>query len=196
MSLRRCPWSSSDQQLIDYHDREWGVVVRGDEELFAKLILDGFQAGLSWTIILHKRDAFRRAFDGFDPERMARYRDASVRRLLADPGIVRNRQKVAAAIGNARAYLALRDAGVRFGDFLWSFVGGAPKVNAWKTLGRIPPESKESRAMSKALALRGFRFVGPTICYAFMQAVGMVNDHLVSCFRYHEVQGRGPTPPT
>ncbi len=191
MPPTRCPWSSTDQQLIEYHDREWGVVVRGDEELFAKLVLDGFQAGLSWTIILHKRDSFRRAFDGFDPERMARYGAARVRRLLADPGIVRNRLKIDAAITNARAYLALRDAGVRFGDLLWSFVGGAMKVNAWRQLGQIPAETKESRAMSKALLERGFRFVGPTICYAFMQAVGMVDDHVVDCFRYREVQGCG-----
>ena len=191
MPPTRCPWPSTDQQLLDYHDREWGVPVRGDEELFGKLILDGFQAGLSWTIILHKREAFRRAFDGFAPERVARYRAARVRRLLADPGIVRNRLKIDAAIANARAYLALRDSGVRFGEYLWSFVGGGMKVNAWKALGQMPAESKESRAMSKALALRGFRFVGPTICYAFMQAVGMVNDHVVSCFRYHEVQALG-----
>ncbi len=184
MPPTRCPWSSTDQQLTDYHDREWGVPVRGDEELFGKLILDGFQAGLSWTIILHKREAFRRAFDGFDPERMARYGAARVRRLLADPGIVRNRLKIDAAITNARAYLALRDAGVSFGQLLWSFVDGVPKVNAWRQLGRIPAETAESRAMSKALLERGFRFVGPTICYAFMQAVGMVNDHVVGCFRH------------
>jgi DNA-3-methyladenine glycosylase I len=191
MSPTRCPWSSSDQQLIDYHDREWGVPVRDAEQLFGKLVLDGFQAGLSWAIILHKSEGFRRAFDGFDPERMARYRAARVRRLLADPGIVRNRQKIAAAIGNARAYLALRDSGERFGELLWSFVGGVPKVNRWRTLGQLPAETRESRAMSKALALRGFRFVGPTICYAFMQAVGMVNDHVVGCFRYGEVQRPG-----
>jgi DNA-3-methyladenine glycosylase I len=191
MALRRCPWSSTDQQLIDYHDREWGVVVRDPQQLFGKLVLDGFQAGLSWTIILHKREAFRRAFDGFDPERMARYGAPQVRRLLADSGIVRNRQKVAAAITNAKAYLALRDSGVDFGELLWSFVGGGMKVNAWRQLGQIPADTKESRAMSKALLERGFRFVGPTICYAFMQAVGMVNDHLVGCFRYREVQRLG-----
>jgi DNA-3-methyladenine glycosylase I len=192
MPTPRCPWPTNDQELLDYHDREWGVPVRDDEALFAKLILDGFQAGLSWTIILHKRAAFLRAFDGFDPERMARYGAARVRRLLADPGIVRNRQKVSAAIGNARAFLELRQAGVRFGELLWSFVGGAPKVNAWRTLRQMPSESKESRAMSKALTERGFRFVGPTICYAFMQAVGMVNDHVVGCYRYREVQELAP----
>jgi DNA-3-methyladenine glycosylase I len=190
MSAPRCPWPSQDQQLLDYHDTEWGVSVRDDRALFGKLVLDGFQAGLSWTIILHKRASFLRAFDGFDPERLARYGAPQVRRLLADPGIVRNRRKVEAAIGNARAYLALRDAGVRFGELLWSFVGGAPKVNAWKRLAEVPAETRESRAMSKALVERGFRFVGPTICYAFMQAVGMVNDHVVGCFRYRELGGR------
>ena len=192
MPATRCPWPTKDQQLLDYHDREWGVPVRGDEALFGKLILDGFQAGLSWTIILHKRESFQRAFDGFDPERMARYGAPRVRRLLADPGIVRNRRKVEAAIGNARAYLELRAAGGHFGELLWSFVDGAPKVNAWKTLGRMPSESRESRAMSKALLERGFRFVGPTICYAFMQAVGMVNDHVVSCYRHRELQRLAP----
>jgi len=191
MPVTRCPWPTTDQPLLDYHDREWGVPIRDDRALFGKLILDGFQAGLSWTIILHKRDAFLRAFDGFDPERMARYGAPQVRRLLADPGIVRNRQKIAAAIGNAKAYLALRDAGVDFGALLWSVVGGVPKVNRWRTLGRLPAETKESRLMSKALVERGFRFVGPTICYAFMQAVGMVNDHVVDCFRHREVQALG-----
>jgi DNA-3-methyladenine glycosylase I len=191
MGATRCPWSSTDQQLIEYHDREWGVPVRDSRQLFGKLVLDGFQAGLSWAIVLHKREAFRRAFDGFDPERMARYGAARVRRLLADPGIVRNRQKIAAAIGNARAYLALREAGVDFGELLWSFVGAAPKVNRWRTLGQLPAETRQSRALSQALAQRGFRFVGPTICYAFMQAVGMVNDHLVTCFRHREVQRLG-----
>jgi DNA-3-methyladenine glycosylase I len=192
MPVTRCPWPTTDQPLLDYHDREWGVPVRGDEALFGKLILDGFQAGLSWTIILHKRESFLRAFDGFDPERMARYGAPRVRRLLADPGIVRNRRKVEAAIGNARAYLELRAAGEHFGALLWSFVDGAPKVNAWKTLGQMPSESRESRAMSKALLERGFRFVGPTICYAFMQAVGMVNDHVVSCYRHRELQRLAP----
>jgi DNA-3-methyladenine glycosylase I len=192
MPATRCPWPTTDQPLLDYHDREWGVPIRDDRALFGKLVLDGFQAGLSWTIILHKRDAFLRAFDGFDPGRMARYRAAQVRRLLADPGIVRNRQKVLAAIGNARAYLALRATGEPFGELLWSFVGGAPKVNHWKTLGQMPSESQESRAMSKALVERGFRFVGPTICYAFMQAVGMVNDHVVGCYRHRELQRLAP----
>ncbi|MGE5759384.1 MAG: DNA-3-methyladenine glycosylase I [Gemmatimonadota bacterium] len=173
--------------MLAYHDREWGVPLRGDKALFGKLILDGFQAGLSWAIILRKRDAFLEAFDGFDPERMARYTAARRRRLLADPGIVRNRQKIDAAIGNARAFLDMREAGERFGPFLWSFVDGEPKQNRRRSLRQIPATSLESERMSKALTERGFRFVGPTICYAFMQAVGMVNDHLVSCFRHAEL---------
>lgn len=179
--------------MLRYHDREWGVPLHGDKRLFAKLILDGFQAGLSWAIILRKRDAFLSAFDGFDPDRMARYTPARRRRLLADPGIVRNRQKIDAAIANARAFLELRDSGVSFSRFLWDFVDGRPKQNARTSLRRIPARSPESERMSKALVERGFRFVGPTICYAFMQAVGMVNDHLVTCFRYREL--RLPPPP-
>ena len=174
--------------MMKYHDAEWGVPLRGDKPLFAKLILDGFQAGLSWAIILRKRDAFLRAFDGFDPDKMARYTAARRRKLLADPGIVRNRQKVDAAIGNARAYLELQDSGLRFGRVLWEFVDGVPKQNKWKTLRQIPAKTKESEAMSKALVEKGFRFVGPTICYAFMQAVGMVNDHVVTCYRHDELQ--------
>jgi DNA-3-methyladenine glycosylase I len=180
----RCGWSSSNEQMIAYHDAEWGVPVHDDRQLFGKLVLDGFQAGLSWAIILRKRDAFLRAFDGFNPDKMARYHARRVAKILRDPGIVRNKQKVKSAVGNARAFLTMKDAGESFDAFLWQFVGGAPKQNAWKTLRRIPAETKESIAMSKALMERGFRFVGPTICYAFMQAVGMVNDHLVTCFRY------------
>lgn len=189
----RCAWPSADPLMLRYHDREWGVPLRGDKRLFAKLILDGFQAGLSWAIILRKRERFLRAFDGFDPDRMARYGAARRRRLLADPGIVRNRQKIDAAIGNARAFLDLRERGVSFGEFLWDFVDGRPKHNAWKTMRQIPATSPESERMSKALLACGFRFVGPTICYAFMQAVGMVNDHLVQCFRYPELRRR-PVP--
>jgi DNA-3-methyladenine glycosylase I len=177
--------------MLAYHDREWGVPLRGDKPLFAKLILDGFQAGLSWAIILRKRDAFLEAFDGFDPDRMARYTAARRRRLLADPGIVRNRQKIDAAIGNARAFLDMREAGQRFAPYLWSFVDGEPKQNRWRSMRQIPATSPESERMSKALVERGFHFVGPTICYAFMQAVGMVNDHLVACFRHRELRARG-----
>ncbi len=185
---QRCAWLGDNPAMMKYHDAEWGVPLRGDKPLFAKLILDGFQAGLSWAIILRKRDAFLRAFDGFDPDKMARYTAARRRKLLADPGIVRNRQKVDAAIGNARAYLELQDSGGRFGRFLWEFVDGVPKQNKWKTLRQIPAKTKESEAMSKALVEKGFRFVGPTICYAFMQAVGMVNDHVVTCYRHDELQ--------
>jgi len=170
--------------MIAYHDTEWGVPVHDDRQLFGKLVLDGFQAGLSWAIILRKREAFLRAFDGFDPDRMARYDARRVAKLLRDPGIVRNKQKVRSAVTNARAFLKMKDAGESFDAFLWQFVGGTPKHNSRKTLRGVPAETKESIAMSKALVERGFKFVGPTICYAFMQAVGMVNDHLVTCFRY------------
>ncbi len=182
--VTRCKWPGADAQMLAYHDTEWGVPVHDDRQLFGKLVLDGFQAGLSWAIILRKRDAFLRAFDGFDPERMARYDRKRIARILKDEGIVRNRQKVLAAVTNARAFLALAEAGESFDAFLWGFVGGSAKHNARKAQGRIPATSKESERMSEALVDRGFRFVGPTICYAFMQAVGMVNDHLVSCFRY------------
>ncbi len=183
----RCGWSESNPQMIAYHDTEWGVPVHDDRQLFGKLVLDGFQAGLSWAIILRKRDAFLNAFDGFNPEKMARYDARRVAKILRDPGIVRNKQKVKSAVGNARAFLKMKDADESFDQFLWQFVGGKPKVNAWKTLRGLPAETKESTAMSKALVDRGFRFVGPTICYAFMQAVGMVNDHLVTCYRYNEL---------
>jgi DNA-3-methyladenine glycosylase I len=189
---KRCGWSTSNEQMIAYHDTEWGVPVHNDRQLFGKLVLDGFQAGLSWAIILRKRDAFLRAFDGFDPDRMARYDARRVAKLLRDPGIVRNKQKVRSAVGNARAFLKMKDAGQSFDAFLWQFVGGTPKHNAWKTLRSVPAETKESVAMSKALVEQGFRFVGPTICYAFMQAVGMVNDHLVTCYRYPVLTSPAP----
>ena len=183
----RCGWSTSNEQMIAYHDSEWGVPVHNDEQLFGKLVLDGFQAGLSWAIILRKRDAFLKAFDGFNPQKMARYDAKRIAKILRDPGVVRNKQKVKSAVQNARAFLKLKDAGESFDAFLWQFVGGKTKVNAWKTLRGLPAETKESRAMSEALVERGFRFVGPTIVYAFMQAVGMVNDHLVTCYRYREL---------
>ena len=189
---KRCGWSTSNEQMIAYHDTEWGVPVHDDRQLFGKLVLDGFQAGLSWAIILRKRDAFLKAFDRFNPDKMARYDARQVAKILKDPGIVRNKQKVKSAIGNARAFLKMKDAGESFDQFLWEFVGGTPKVNAWKTLHGIPAQTKESTTMSKALVERGFRFVGPTIVYAFMQAVGMVNDHLVTCFRYAELTSRAP----
>jgi len=174
--------------MLDYHDREWGVPLHGDRELFGKLVLDGFQAGLSWSIILNKRARFLEVFDGFDPERMARYDRRRIERILKDPGIVRNRQKIEAAVTNAKTLLDFQRKEGSFDAFLWSFVGGAPKQNARRSLRQLPARTKESDRMSEALVERGFRFVGPTICYAFMQAVGMVNDHLVTCFRHAQLQ--------
>lgn len=174
--------------MIAYHDREWGVPVHDDRRHFEFLLLDAFQAGLSWAIVLNKREHFRRRFDGFDAEKVARYSQARIRRLLADPGIVRNRLKVAAAVSNARAFLAVQEAEGSFDRFIWQFVDGAPHHNAWKTLRRVPARTRESDRMSAALKERGFRFVGSTICYAYMQAAGLVNDHLVTCFRYPAVR--------
>jgi DNA-3-methyladenine glycosylase I len=182
--LVRCDWCLSEPIYIAYHDEEWGVPEHDDRALFEKLILDGFQAGLSWITILKKRENFRRAFDGFDPYRIARYRDAKLAKLLADPGIVRNRQKVAASVTNARAWLDVMETEGSFDRFLWGFVDGKPLKNARRAMRQIPAKTPESEAMSAALTERGFRFVGPTICYAYMQAVGMVNDHLVDCHRY------------
>jgi DNA-3-methyladenine glycosylase I len=192
--MKRCAWVSDDPLYLDYHDREWGVPEWDDRALWEKLILDGFQAGLSWITILRKRESFRRAFAGFDPDKIARYGARDVTRLMGDAGIVRNRAKIEATIGNARAYLAL--AGGPEGGFArlcWSFVGGAPKLHRFRSATQIPAASDESRALSKELARRGFRFVGPTIVYAWMQACGLVNDHLTSCFRYKETTTR-PTP--
>ncbi len=187
--VRRCwPALDANQLMLDYHDREWGVPLHGDRELFGKLVLDGFQAGLSWSVILNKRARFLEVFEGFDPERIARFDRRRIAKILKDPGIVRNRQKVEAAVGNARAFLELRDREGSFDAFLWSFVGGAPKQNARRSLRQLPARTKESDRMSESLLECGFRFVGPTICYAFMQAVGMVNDHLVTCFRYAQLR--------
>jgi len=183
----RCRWAESSDLMIAYHDREWGVPVHDDRQLFGKLILDGFQAGLSWSTILNKRDNFLEAFDGFDPKKMAAYDRRRIAKLLKNPGIIRNRQKVESAVKSARAYLKLAEEGISFDEFLWSFVGGAPLRHARKTVRSVPAQTKESEAMSKALVDRGFRFVGPTICYAFMQAVGMVNDHVVTCFRHAQL---------
>ena len=182
----RCAWATTPLG-ITYHDAEWGVPLHDDRRLFEFLILEGAQAGLSWELILRKRDAYRVAFDGFDPEIVAGYGDDKVAELLANPGIVRNRLKVAAALGNARAFL---DAQREFGSFdvyIWGFVGGGPVRNAWQSLSDIPAKTPQSEAMSRELRRRGFRFIGPTICYAFMQATGMVNDHTTGCFRYGEV---------
>ncbi len=183
-SPKRCPWPSDDPLMIAYHDEEWGVPLRDDVALYGKLVLDGAQAGLSWSTILHKREGYLRAFHQLDPARVARYGARDIARLLADPGIVRNRQKIDSAIKNARAYLALRDEGRSFAELLWQFTDGRTKANRWRSVAQVPAETVESRAMSKALKARGFGFCGPTICYAFMQAVGMVDDHLVSCFRH------------
>src|SRR5947208_15179431 len=185
---RRCWAGTDDPLMLAYHDREWGVPLHGDRELFAKLVLDGFQAGLSWAVILHKRARFLEAFDGFDPERMARYQAPKLAQLLRDPGIVRNRQKVRAAVSNARAFLEFREREGSVDAFLWSFVAGAPKQYHRRSLRDLPARSRQSDRMSAAPVQPGFRFVGPSICYAFMQAVGMVNDHLVKCFRHAEVR--------
>lgn len=184
----RCPWAGSDPLYVAYHDGEWGVPVHDDRTLFEFLILEGAQAGLSWATILKKRDAYRAAFAGFDPAQVAAYDEAKTAELLANPGIVRNRLKINAAVRNARAFLAVQAEFGSFDAYLWRFVGGRPRQNAWRTLAELPAETDASRAMSKDLQRRGFTFVGPTICYAFMQAVGMVNDHLVDCFRYAEIR--------
>ena len=186
----RCAWAGDDPLYAAYHDREWGVPVHDDRLLFEFLILEGAQAGLSWITILRKREHYRRVFDDFDAQRIARYDTDKVASLLADPGIVRNRLKVAAAISNARACLEVRREFGSFDAFIWDFVQGRPIQNRWASLSEIPAVSAESQAMSRALSKRGFRFVGPTICYAFMQAVGMVNDHTTDCFRHGELMER------
>jgi DNA-3-methyladenine glycosylase I len=189
----RCEWASLDQlRYLTYHDEEWGVPVHDDVRLFEMLTLEGAQAGLSWSTILNKRKGYREAFRGFDPAKVARFSPATVERLLQNPAIVRNRLKVESTVQNARAVLEVqRDVG-SLDAYLWSFVDGAPLVNRWRSLGDLPAETDRSRAMSKDLKRRGFRFVGPTVCYAFMQACGLVNDHVVSCFRRAEIQDQKP----
>jgi len=182
----RCGWAQGER-YIQYHDQEWGVPVHDDRTLFEFLILEGAQAGLSWSTILNKRENYRRAFDGFDPRRIARYQPPKIKTLLADPGIVRNRLKVASAVENAKAFLRVQEEFGSFDRYIWQFVGGTPRVNKWKSLRQVPARTSESDAMSKDLQRRGFKFVGSTICYAFMQGVGIVNDHLVDCFRYRLV---------
>ena len=182
--LHRCPWPGEDPLYVAYHDTEWGVPEYDDRALFEKLILDGFQAGLSWITILRKRDNFRKAFDNFDPEKIARYDSKKIAALMNDAGIVRNRAKIEGTVNSAKAYLKIMEEGPGFSKLLWSFVGGAPKINARKTLASVPASTPESIAMSKELLKHGFKFVGPTIVYAFMQATGMVNDHLVTCHCY------------
>ena len=185
---KRCPWCGTDPLHVAYHDAEWGVPERDPRALFEKLALEGFQAGLAWITILRKREGFRAAFEGFRPERLARWGEAEVARALADPGIVRHRGKIEATVGNARAWLEI-EAAEGFAPFLWSFVGDAPRANRFAAMAEVPAETAESRAMSRALKARGFRFCGPTICYAFMQATGMVNDHLLGCPRHAAVTG-------
>lgn len=187
MELVRCPWPGTDPLYVAYHDREWGVPVHDDRQLFEMLVLDGAQAGLSWLTILRKREAYRRAFAGFDPARVARFSQARVEALLRNPGIVRNRLKVASAVTNARAFLDVQREFGSFDAYVWQFVGNAPVKNAWERTSDVPARTEVSDAMSRDLRKRGFTFAGSTICYAFMQAAGMVNDHLVSCFRHPEI---------
>ena len=188
MLPERCVWCGTDPLYVHYHDQEWGVPLRDDRALFELLILDGAQAGLSWLTILRKRENYRAAFDGFDPERIARYDAAKVAELLANPGIVRNRLKIAAAIRNAQGFLTIQEQHGGFSNFLWRYVEFQPQQNAWPTLADAPTRTPEAEAMSRDLKRLGFTFVGPTICYAFMQAAGMVNDHTTNCFRHREVQ--------
>jgi DNA-3-methyladenine glycosylase I len=184
---QRCPWPGDDPLYIAYHDEEWGVPERDDRALFEKLVLDGFQAGLAWITILRKRETMRAAFDGFDPYIIARYGEADINRLLGDAGIIRSRSKIEAAIGNARAWIAIQEAGPGFSAFLWDFVDGVPVQNCYGAMSEVPAQTETSQAMAKALKSAGFKFCGPVIVYAFMQAVGMVNDHLVTCPRHAEV---------
>jgi len=188
--LVRCAWARSEL-MIRYHDEEWGVPAHDDATLFEFLLLEGAQAGLSWETILNKRENYRAAFDGFDASKVARYDRRKVGQLLKNPGIVRNRLKIASALRNAQALLQVREEFGSFDRYIWQFVAGRPRVNSWKSLDRVPARTAESDAMSKALKKRGFSFVGSTICYAFMQAVGMVNDHVVECFRYDETSMPG-----
>ena len=183
----RCPWAGNDPIYIDYHDNEWGVPLHDDRKLFEFLLLDGFQAGLSWITILKRRTNYRKAFDHFDARKIAAYDSRKIKHLLGNKGIIRNKLKVEGAVQNAKSYLNILDEFGSFDDYVWKFTDGKTIRNTWKTISQIPAWTNESIAMSKDLKKRGFKFVGPTICYAFMQAAGMVNDHLVSCFRYHQV---------
>jgi DNA-3-methyladenine glycosylase I len=189
-STKRCGWELSDPQMIAYHDEEWGVTLHEDRKIFEFLVLDAFQAGLSWAIVLRKREAFRRAFHDFDPARVARMTPRAVERLLADPGIIRNRLKIEAAIANAARFLAVQKEFGSFDRYIWSFVGGRPIVHALRSLKEMPATSPESDALSRDLKAHGFKFVGSTICYAFMQAAGLFNDHTVDCFRHRQVAKR------
>lgn len=189
MSTKRCAWASvGDLLMLQYHDREWGVPVHDDGKHFEFLVLEGAQAGLSWSIVLKKREGYRRTFSDFDPRKVARYTETRIQKLTLDPQIVRNRMKIEAAVRNARAFLAIQEEFETFDAYCWRFVEGHPKVNRWKTMREIPATSPESDAFSKDLKGRGFSFVGSTVIYAYMQAVGLVNDHLVDCFRYREIR--------
>jgi DNA-3-methyladenine glycosylase I len=187
MEKKRCLWVKPDPIYVDYHDREWGVPEHGEQRLFEFLVLEGAQAGLSWLTVLRKRDHYRKVFDGFDPRRVAAFGEKKVAALLADPGIIRNRAKVGAAVSNARCFLAVQEAFASFDVYLWRFVEGRPILNVWKTMAEVPGRTPKSDALSRDLLQRGFTFVGSTICYALMQAVGLVNDHTVDCFRHAEV---------
>lgn len=189
---QRCPWCGTDPLYVHYHDTVWGRPEYDDQALFEKLCLDGQQAGLSWITILRKQDSYHEAYDGFDPERIVRYDDAKVAELLANPGIIRNKLKVESIIRNARGYLEIRDRGASFSEFLWGFVNGQPVQNQWRSLSEVPVHTPAAEAMSKALKKEGFNFVGPTIVYAFMQATGMVNDHLVGCPAHQACRELGP----
>lgn len=184
--LIRCPWAATDPLYRDYHDREWGVPLYDNQTLFEFLILEGAQAGLAWITVLRKRPAYRQAFDQFDPYKIAGYSAARKTKLLQNPGLIRNRLKIDSAVRNAQAYVAMAQSGEDFSEFLWGFVNGRAKINHWRSLAEVPASTAESEAMSRALKKRGFSFVGPTICYAFMQATGMVNDHLVDCYRHRQ----------
>lgn len=183
----RCDWTSDDPLMVNYHDEEWGVPKHDDRRLFEDLVLDGAQAGLSWMTILRKRENYRQAFDNFDPVKVAVYDETKIVELLANPGIVRNRQKVNSAVKNAQAFLKIQQEFGTFDAYIWGFVDGKPVQNAWQTMSELPAKTELSETISKDLKKRGFNFVGPTIIYAFMQAVGMVNDHTVDCFQYHEI---------
>ncbi len=188
MPVQRCAWGTANPLMIEYHDTEWGVPVHDDRKLFEFLLLDSFQAGVSWSVVLNKRKSFRKAFHNFDPKRIAAYKQRDIDRLLADPGIIRNHLKILSAINNARRFLEVQKEFGCFDKYIWQFVGGKPIVNKRKTIKQIPSTSKESDAMSQDLRARGFSFVGSTICYAFMQGAGMINDHTVDCFRHNQVQ--------
>lgn len=195
MTISRCEWCTNDPLYVVYHDLEWGVPSHDERHLFEMLILEGVQAGLSWLTVLKKRDHYRRVFDGFDPEVIARYGQDDIVRLLADPGVIRNRLKLEAAVRNARAFLDIQASEGGFAPYLWGYVEHAPRQNEWRSVAEVPSRTAESERMSRDLKKRGFNFVGPTICYALMQAVGMVNDHTVGCFRHAELRAMAAGKP-